>query len=159
MRFSRKKGPDQSQNHYLNNQLIKLTTSQSDLSILVSNNLKWSLHINNLVSKANKMLGFIRRNCFHLAEVNARRLLYLTLVRSQLSPGCEVWAPQGASSDLFRLECIERRSTKFILNDYESCYVDRHKKLNLIPISYWLEIKDIVFYYKYMTALYDLDIN
>ena len=146
MRFSRKKGPDQSQNYYLNNQLIKFTTSQSDLGILVSNNLKWSLHINNLVSKANKMLGFIRRNCFHLADVNARRLLYLTLVRSQLSHGCEVWAPQGASSDLFRLECIQRRSTKFILNDYESCYVDRHKKLNLIPISYWLEIKDIVFY-------------
>ena len=33
------------------------------------------------------------------------------------------------------------------------------KKLNLIPISYWLEIKDIVFYYKCMTGLYDLDID
>ena len=75
MRFSRKKGPDQSQNYYLNNQLIKFTTSQSDLGILVSNNLKWSLHINNVVSKAYKMLGFIRRNCFHLGDVNARRLL------------------------------------------------------------------------------------
>ena len=59
MRFSRKKGPDQSQNYYLNNQLIKFTTSQGDLGILVSNNLKWSLHINNLVSKSNKMLWFI----------------------------------------------------------------------------------------------------
>ena len=159
MRFFRKKGPDQSQNYYLNNQLIKLRTSQSDFSILVSNNLKWSLHINNLVSKANNMLGFIRRNCFHLADVNARRLLYLTLVRSQLSHGCEVWAPQGASSDLFRLESIQRCSTKFILNDYESCYVDRLKKLSLIPISYWLEIKNIVFYCKCMTGLYDLDID
>ena len=68
------------------------------------------------------MLGFIR-NCFHLADVNARRLLYSTLVCSQLLHGCEVWAPQGASSNLFRLESIQRRSTKFILNDYESCYL------------------------------------
>ena len=105
------------------------------------------------------MLGFIQRNCFHLADVNARRLLYLILVRSQLSHGCEVWTPQGPSSDLFRLESIQRRSTKFILHDYESCYVDRLKKLNLIPISYWLEIKDIVFYYKCMTGLYDLNID
>ena len=37
--------------------------------------------------------------------------------------------------------------------------MDRLKKLNLIPISYWLEIKDIVFYYKCMTGLYDLDID
>ena len=130
MRFSRKKGPgSKGPNYYLNNQLIKFTTSHSDLGILVSNNLKWSLHINNLLSKANKMLGFIRRNCFHLADVNAQRLLYLTLVHSQLLHGCEVWVPQGASCDLFHLENIQHHSTKFILNDYESCYVDHFKKL------------------------------
>ena len=64
MRFSQETGPDQSQNYYLNNQLIKFTTSQSDLGILVVP--KWSLHINNFASKANQMLGFIRRNCFHI---------------------------------------------------------------------------------------------
>ena len=37
--------------------------------------------------------------------------------------------------------------------------MDRLKKPNLIPISYWLEIKDIVFYYKCMTGLYDLEID
>jgi hypothetical protein len=53
------------------------------------------------------MLGFLRRNCFHLTDVNARRLLYLSLVRSHLSFGCEIWAPQGPSADLLRLEGIQ----------------------------------------------------
>jgi hypothetical protein len=47
----------------------------------------------------------------------------------------------------------------FCMQDYESSYSDRLKKLNLIPISYWLEIKDIVFYYKCKAGLYDLDID
>jgi hypothetical protein len=45
---------------------------------------------------------------------------------------------------LFSLEGIQRRATKFILQDYESSYFNRLKKLNLIPISYWHEIKDTV---------------
>ena len=89
------------------------------------------------------MLGFVRRNCFYLANVNCRRLLYLTLVRSQFSHSSEVWAPQGPSSDLLRLESVQRRATKVILQDYESSYSDRLKKLNLIPISYWLEIRTL----------------
>ena len=74
------------------------------------------------------------------------------LVRSHLSFGSEFWAPQGPSADLLRLEGIQRRTTKFILQDYESSYVDRLKKLDLIPISYWREIKDIVFLHKCKSA-------
>jgi hypothetical protein len=40
-------------------------------------------------------------------------------------------------SRVFNVELL----TKFILQDYESSYVDRLKKLNLIPLSYWHEIK------------------
>ena len=107
-------------------------STQGDLGILVKDNLKWSPHIINVVAKANRMLGFLRRNCFHLTDVRARRLLYLSLVRSHLSFGFEIWAPQGLSADLLRLEGIQRRATKFVLQDYETSYVDRLKKLNLI---------------------------
>ena len=43
--------------------------------------------------------------------------------------------------------------------DYESSYVDRLKKFNLIPLSYWHEIKDIIFFYKCKSGKYELDIN
>ncbi len=85
----------------------------------------------------------------------------MSLVRSHLSHGCEVWAPQGPSSDMYRLESIQRRATncKFILQDHESSYSDRLKKLNLIPLSYWLELKDIVFFFKCKVGVYELDIQ
>ena len=148
LRFSRRKTSAPTQGYVLNQKPIKFAATQNDLGILVSNDLKWSSHVINIVAKANRMLGFLRRNCFHLTDVNARRLLYLSLVRSHLSFGCEIWAPQGPSADLLRLEGIQRRATKFILKDYESSYPDRLKKLNLIPLSYWHEIKDIIFFYK-----------
>ena len=83
MRFSRKTSSEQPQEYHLNQQPIPFKITQKDLGILVSESLNWSSHINNLISKANKMLGFVQRNCFYLANVNCRRLLYLTLVRSQ----------------------------------------------------------------------------
>ena len=123
MHFSRKKCLVTFHEYYLNQQRIRSTVSQCDLGILVSDDLKWSSHINNLLSKGNRKLGFLRRNCFHLADVNARWLLYLSLVRSNLSHGSEVWAPQTPS-----LESIQRRATKFILQDYESSYSNRFKE-------------------------------
>ena len=39
-----------------------------------------------------------------------------------------------------------RRATKFILQNYELSYLERLRKLNLLPISYWLEIKDLIFF-------------
>ena len=73
------------------------------------------------------MLGFLRRNCTSLADIRCRRLLYLTLVRAHLCYGSEIWAPQSTSKDLLRIESVQRRATKYILQDYHSSYADRLK--------------------------------
>ena len=78
--------------------------------------------------------------------------LYLALVRSHLSYGSEIWAPQGFQS-------VQRRASKFILQDYELPYPECLKKLNLLPISYWLELKDLIFFFKCKHGLFDLDIS
>ena len=85
IRFSRKrtkKSPD----YNLNHPQITITFTQKDLSIIISNNLKWTPHISNIVSKANQMLGF-----------------HLTLVRAHLCYGREIWAPQSTSRNLLRI--------------------------------------------------------
>lgn len=102
---------------------------------------EWSLHIRTCIAKANRMLGFLRRNCSRLTSMRCRRLLYLSLVRSHLSYGSELWAPQNSSNDLRRLEGVQRRATKFILQDYTSSYLARLKKTNLLPLSFGLKWK------------------
>ena len=125
IRFSRKRLIE-SPEYSLNHQQITLTSSQKYLSIIITSNLKWSTHISNIVSKANQMLGFLRRNCTHLTDTKCRRLLYLALVRAHLCYGSELWAPQSTSKDLLRIEGVQRRATKYILQDYHTSYPDRN---------------------------------
>ena len=96
---------------------------------------------------------------FPAHERDCSPLTVFVFVRSHLSYGCEIWAPQSPSADLLHIEGIQRRATKFILQDYELSCADRLKKLNLIPLSYWYEIKDIILFLKYKTGLYELDMQ
>ena len=158
LRVSRKRN-SRTHSYHLNNQPIKIVAKQVDLGVVVSNDLKWSPHIASCTAKANRLLGFLRRNCSQMTDTRCRRLLYLSLVRSHLSYASEIWAPQASSRDLAILEGVQRRATKFILQNYELSYLERLRKLNLLPISYWLEIKDLIFFFKCKQGLYDLDIS
>ena len=117
--FSRKRLVE-SPEYSLNHELITLNSSQKDLT----NNLKWSPHITNIVSKANQMLGFLRRNCIHLTDTKCRRSLYRALVRAHLCYGSELCAPQSTSKDLLRIESVQRRASKYVLQDHHSSYAD-----------------------------------
>ena len=92
-------------------------------------------------------MGLLRRTFGNLHNPMAKKKLYLTLVRSQLSYCSPVWRPH-LSKDILLLEQVQRRSTKFILNDYHSSYFDRLVKLQMLPLMYTLELFDIVFFLK-----------
>jgi hypothetical protein len=114
--FSRKRLIESSE-YSLNHELVTLNSSQMDLGIIISNNLKWSPHITNIVSKANQMLGFFSS----LTDMKCRRSLYLMgLVRAHLCYGSELWAPQSTSKDLLRIESVQRWASKYVLEDYHS---------------------------------------
>ena len=57
------------------------------------------------------------------------------------------WSPQTIGA-LCIVEGVQRRATKFILGYPEAdlSYKDRLSKLNLLPISYWHKIRDLVFF-------------
>jgi hypothetical protein len=61
------------------------------------------------------MLGFVKRTAYMIGNQSVRKALYLTLVRSQLAYGCQVWAPQTVSN-ILTIERVQRRATKFILS-------------------------------------------
>jgi len=53
------------------------------------------------------------------------------------------------------LERIQRRATKYILNDCTSSYKQRLEKLNLLPLVYHYELQDIMFLMKSLKSLSD----
>ena len=71
----------------------------------------------------------------------------ISLVRSQLIYCSQLWRPY-LLKDIITLKRIQRRATKFILNDYQSNYRFRLVKLHLLPLMYLFELYDIIFVIK-----------
>ena len=52
--------------------------------------------------------------------------------------------------DIICLKCVQRRATKFVLNDYSSDYKARLISLRLLSLMYWFKLHDIIFLVKCM---------
>ena len=153
-RISRKHNPV-SNTYHINEVPLGVTSAEKDLGVVISDKLSWNKQVCDQCAKSNRILGFVRRNTRFIKNASARRVIYLTLVRSHLGYATQVWAPQ--SKELIRkTERIQRRATKYILNLpflCEESYKDRLIKLGLLPVSYWHEYLNMVFFFKSVTGL------
>ncbi len=80
-----------------------------------------------------RKLALIRRTFSHCIPVHIKKYIYTALVKSQLLYGSQVWRP-SLIRDIKSLERIQRRATKYVLNDYTSNYKERLVALNLLPL-------------------------
>jgi len=131
--------------YILHNQCNSLTTHK-DLSILISSDLEWSLHQDNILTKAYKTLGLIQRTFSNSISSLALSKLYVSLNRSQLMYCSPVWRPH-LIKDITKLEQLQHRATKYILPDYNSDYKSRLTNLNLLPVMYVFELSDIKMFF------------
>ena len=87
----------------------------------------------------------VRRNFCLSCPVSIKRQLYISLVRSQVTYGSQIWRPR-LIKDIWKLEQLQRRATKYILQDYSSNYKHRLLSLSLLPLSMLYELNDIMFF-------------
>ena len=101
-----------------------------------------------MCNAAYRSLNFIKRT-LHAStySLQTRKSLYMSLVRSKMTYCSQLWRPY-LIKDIVTLENVQRRATKFILNDYTPNYKDRLITLNLLPLMYWYELQDILFFIK-----------
>ena len=76
------------------------------------------------------MLGLIRRGFSNTLSVFNKKSLYVSLVKSHLLYCSIIWRPH-LRKDIMLLERVQRRASKFLLNDYSSDYKSRLISLNL----------------------------
>ena len=72
-------------NYYLSGQELEIVVKERDLGVIVGKDTNWAEHLTAIISKANRMLGFLKRNCAGILDSKALKLLYLSLVHSHLS--------------------------------------------------------------------------
>ena len=68
-------------------------------------------------------------------------------MRAHLTYCSQLWRPR-LIKDIINLERIQRRATKFILNNNQLDYKLRLVSLRLLPLMHWLEMQDILFLVK-----------
>ena len=132
--------------YYINGSPITTSDHYKDLGVILTTNLSWSKHYHYIVSKAYKSLGMIRRT-FKTSSISTKRQLYISLIHSHLSYCSIIWRPHQIK-DIAFLETVQRRATKYILYDYTSDYKSRLKSLRILPLMYYFELSDLIFFVK-----------
>ena len=117
----------------LGGHLLESVTTERDLGVLISNDLKSSKHCVQLAKQANKILGFIARN-FEFKSRSIIVPLYKSMVRPVLEYGAQFWSP-FLEKDITLLERVQRRATKLIPELRNKTYETRLKELNLLSLK------------------------
>ena len=68
-------------NYILKEHTFESVDTAKYLGITISSNMTWNAHINNITSKAQKLLGFFRRN-LQIKNEHTKSMAYKSLVRS-----------------------------------------------------------------------------
>ena len=126
---------------------LERVSTQKHLGVYITSSLSWKPHIHAITAKANKLLELLKRTCPLITDVTVRRTLYLSLVKSQLCYAMQVWSPAQVTLKA-HVERVQRRATCCILQTRvgEISYKDRLIKLDLLPLSYDRELKDLSFF-------------
>ena len=111
-------------------------TTHRDLGIIISSDLDWGPHHQHIISKAYRMLGLLRRS--FSTNINQETFIYITI---QIP--INVLFNTMETIFIRQLEQLQRRATKYILNDYTSNYKSRLLELKILPLMYVLDICDI----------------
>ena len=80
----------------------------------------------------------------HISSISTERTLYISLIRPQILYGSQIWRPH-LIKDIIKIENIQRRASKFILNDFLSNYKSRLTSLHILPLMLSMELNDIIF--------------
>ena len=152
MSIHRSKSPS-SHLYSLNNHILKQVQDNPYLGAQISENLKWTTHIDKICNRANSILGFIRRNLKH-SNRNFKETAYISLVRSVLDYASTVWNPY-LKKDIDNIESIQRRAARFVMNDYsrKSSVTDMMRRLNWRPLAERRREQRLMFFFKIINDL------
>ena len=137
------------QNFTLADEPVPFSLSTKDLGLHVTADLKWNVHIQETTCKAFSALCFLKRNTVE----------GLKLVKSMVLPillyGSTVW--YASKTNLRKLQQTQWKAVKWVLANGEPNYNVALKKLNLLPLSLYLELNDILLLSNIISNKIDFD--
>ena len=117
LRVTRKRSPVHHSYQLKGHQLEEVSTSEY-IGVDVSSSLQWMDLIDRIVKKANRTLGFLRRN-IRISNSETKATSYMTLVRPTLEYCASVWSTYSAQSTQ-KLEMVQRMAARYCTNRYHN---------------------------------------
>ena len=108
---------------------IQTSESERDLGVVFDERLNFDVHINNLINKANKVVGVVKRSFIYLCN-GSFITLYKSLIRPHLEYANCIWSPMFKRQSI-SLENVQRRATKLVSLIAHLNYEERMKYLSL----------------------------
>jgi myo-inositol-hexaphosphate 3-phosphohydrolase len=115
-RVTTKKSP---QHFYYNmhGHILESVQSAKYLGVKLSADLNWNNHIQQMTSKANKSLSFIRRN-LQIYSKSVKDRAYQCLVRPKLGYCCSVGDPYTPRKN-YKIEQVQRRAARYACHRHQ----------------------------------------
>ena len=100
--------------YHLHGHGLQNVSTAKYLGVNIQDNLNWGLHIDTITNKANKTLGFLRRN-LKIGNKKTIETAYKAFVRPFLEYSATVWDPHSANN-IKTIENVQHRAARWVTN-------------------------------------------
>ena len=143
-------------NGKLSNENIALLETQKDLGLVLTKSLTWHNNCQQRTKKALKALFSLKRNLSSNCSINVKINAFTGYVMPILTYCSQSWLPNN--SCLRDMERVQKIATKWFYGSHIE-YRERLLKCNLLPVSMYFELHDILYLDSLLKGKYDIDIN
>ena len=133
--------------------VLQTTMAEKDLGVVIDPLLTFEKHIEEVVKKANKLVGMLSRVITN-KDKEIMVPLFKSLVRPVLEYGNVVWSP-SLKKHIQLIENVQRRFTKRIKGFKDMEYEERLKSLHLPSLEYRRFRGDMIETFKILKGFYD----
>ena len=133
------------------NTQLETVHEEKDLGVIISEDLKPSAHCIHSYTKANRMLGLVKRTLSSQQQSILLRL-YKSLVRPHLEYCSPAWSPKYVK-DRELLERVQHRFTRFFKELRQLDYTERLRRLGLWSLEERRNRADLIEVYKMVNGL------
>ena len=129
-------------------QVLQQASSHPYLGIEIDSKLTWAKQVDNTVLKANRTLGFLRRNLWFCPR-DVKATAYKTLVRPVLEYASCAWDPYKIGQ-INKLEAVQRKAARFVTGNFQrdSSVTQMLSDLNWESLEHRREKSRLVMLYK-----------
>lgn len=137
-------------NYSINNVSLNRSRVVKDLGVLFDAKLTFSNHIQSIIQRSSKLLGFIFRSLKPFQKIDTHMTLFYSYIRNVLEYGCQIWNPYYHIYTN-KIENVQRKFTRMLCYKFKlprGTYESRLKILNMVSLYHRRLFIDELFLYK-----------